>query len=314
MELRWSFRKVAIVGSGAIGLYYGGRLAQAGEDVTFLARSDYDVLKKNGLSVESIHGDFHVPHVKVQNTALEIGPVDLVIVAWKATSNAYLAEVLAPLLHENTQVLTLQNGLGNCELISRIVGPSRVLGGLCFVCINRTAAGQIVHLAGGKLSIGEWLPDSLGRAGVIENHFKAANVPAQAVGNLVKSQWEKLLWNIPFNGLSVAEGGVTTDMLLTSPATEQAIRELMKEVQAAARALGYDIEDDLIEQNIERTRPMGAYRTSSMIDFVEGRELEIEPIWGEPLRRAVANGVGMPRTAAMLQKIRARINEARSPL
>jgi 2-dehydropantoate 2-reductase len=303
----WSFNSVAVVGSGAVGLYFGGRLASAGEDVRFLIRSDFEAISRDGLKVASAHGDFELPHVQAYQTAAEIGQVDLVIVAWKATANDQLAAVLPPLLHSRTQVLTLQNGLGNCESLAEIVGPQRVLGGLCFICINRISPGRISHSAGGRMTIGEWRPDGSSRAVELEKRFKAAGIQAVAVDDLEKSQWEKLVWNIPFNGLSVAEGGVTTDVLLASRETEHELRALMAEVIAAARALGHDLSDDLIDFNIERTRPMGPYRTSSMIDFVEGREVEVAPIWEEPLRRATDAGVAMPHTADLLRRIRQRL-------
>jgi 2-dehydropantoate 2-reductase len=303
----WTFQSVAIVGSGAIGLYYGGRLAAAGENVKFLLRSDFDVISKDGLKVESVHGDFDLATVDAYQTSEEIGPVDLVIVAWKATANSNLATVLPPLLHPNTQVLTLQNGLGNCEILSEIVGPERVMGGLCFVCINRISPGHVSHSAGGRVSLGEWRVDRSGRAAELERRFKIAGIHGVAVQKLEQSQWEKLVWNIPFNGLSVAEGGVTTDVLLASEDTEAELRSLMNEVITAARALGLDLSDDLIDFNIERTRPMGPYRTSSMIDFVEGREVEVAPIWEEPLRRANEAGVAMPHTAELLRRIRERL-------
>lgn len=299
----WTFKSVAVVGSGAVGLYYGGRLAAAGCDVRFLLRTDYEALARGGLRVKSVHGDFEVPQLQAFRTAGGIGPVDLVIVAWKATANSHLGAVLPPLLHAQTQVLTLQNGLGNCECIADITGPARVLGGLCFVCINRMAPGLVNHSAGGRVDIGEWRPGVPGRAAEIVRCFKAAGIPAAAVDNLERSQWEKLVWNIPFNGLSVAEGGVTTDVLLASAATAQEIRMLMEEVIAAARGLGHDLGDDLIAYNIERTRPMGPYRTSSMIDFIEGRELEVGAIWQEPVRRAKAAGISMPHTEKLLRRI-----------
>jgi 2-dehydropantoate 2-reductase len=307
--MSWDFQSVAIVGSGAIGLYYGGRLAQAGNDVRFLARSDADALSHNGLQVRSVHGDFHLPDVHVARSPMEIGPVDLVIVAWKATANSHLADILPPLLHDSTQVLTLQNGLGNCETIAAITGPKRVLGGLCFVCINRLSPGFISHTAGGRVSIGEWSTGLPGRADTVARRFKTALVHASSVPNLALAQWEKLIWNIPFNGLSVANGGVTTDTLLASPHTETDIRTLMTEVVTAARAQGLDLADDLIHPNIERTRSMDAYRTSSMIDYLEGREVEVDPIWREPLRRAKAAGVPMPALEALLARIEQRLSE-----
>jgi 2-dehydropantoate 2-reductase len=199
--------------------------------------------------------------------------------------------------------------LGNCECIASITGPERVLGGLCFVCINRISPGLIHHSGGGRVSIGEWRPGIPARAIEIAKRFKAASIHGTAVDNLEQAQWEKLVWNIPFNGLSVAEGGVTTDFLLATADGETRIRTLMAEVIAAGRALGLELADDLIDSNIERTRPMGAYRTSSMIDFIEGREVEVGPIWQEPLRQAQAAGVAMPHTEALLKRIEARIHQ-----
>jgi 2-dehydropantoate 2-reductase len=305
----WTFKSVAVAGSGAIGLYYGGRLAAAGEDVRFLARSDFEALKAHGLKVESVHGDFALPQLQAYQNASDIGVVDLVIVAWKATANEHLHEVLPPLLHAETQVLTLQNGLGNCESIAEITGPERVLGGQCFVCINRVCPGHVRHSAGGRVTLGEWRPGIPGRAAHVAERFKASGIPSSAVDHLEQAQWEKLIWNIPFNGLSVAEGGVTTDTLLSSIETENEIRALMTEAVSAARALGHPLDDELINFNIERTRPMGPYRTSSMIDFVEGREVEVGPIWREPLRRALAAGVPMPHTARLLERIEQRLAE-----
>lgn len=305
--MSWDFKSTAIVGSGAIGLYYGGRLAKAGEDVRFLLRSDFDDVSRDGLKVGSCDGDFQLPEVQAFRSPEEIGPVDLVIVCWKATANAHLDQVLPPLLHEGTQVLTLQNGLGNCEAIAKIVGNERVLGGLCFVCINRLSPGHVSHTAGGKIAVGEFAASEEGRAEEIARRFKRAGIPCSAERNLAKAQWEKLVWNVPFNGLAVAEGGVTTDVLLGSPEIEMEIRVLMKEVVDAANAQGLEVDESLIDWNIERTRPMGAYRPSTMIDFVEGRELELGPIWEEPVRRAKAAGVEVPAIERLLEKMRASV-------
>ena len=308
--MNWNYQSTAIVGSGAIGIYYGARLAAAGEYVRFLVRSDAEAVRSHGLHLESIDGDLHLATARCAETSEEIGPVDLVVVAWKTTANRHLEKTLRPLMHGHTQVLTLQNGLGNCEAIARIAGPRNVLGGLCFVCLNRIAPGRVRHTASGKVIIGEWRPDARQRAATIAARWKTADIRASSTDDLEYAQWEKLVWNIPFNGLSIAEGGITTDILLANPRTCGDIRTISHEVVAAARALGHPLDDALVEQNIERTLPMGPYRPSSMIDYLEGREVEIESIWAEPVRRAAAIGAPMPATAAMLERIRKRI-EAR---
>lgn len=307
--MSWDFRNVAVVGSGAIGLYYGGRLAEAGVDVKFLARSDYEQLSQHGLKAKSVAGDFHLTDISVFKKTEDIGPVDLVIIAWKATANHALVKVLPPLLHEQTQVLTLQNGLGNCEQIADIVGADRVCGGLCFVCINRTAPGTIIHSSGGRITIGEFALGIPDRAKLLAQRFKEAKIPASAVPDLAKAQWEKLIWNIPFNGLAVAEGGVTTDLLLADPDIEKKIRDLMQEVIIAAKAQGILLDPQLIDKNIELTRSMGPYQPSTMIDFIEGRELELDPIWEEPLRRAKNAEIAMPALEKLLSQMKQKLTE-----
>lgn len=296
--------RVALVGAGAVGLHYGTRLALAGEDVSFLLRSDYDVVKRRGIRLESVDGDAFIAEPKVFRESAEIGPVDWVIVAWKATANGNFGAVLPPLLHEGTQVVTLQNGLGNCEALERVVGPERVLGALCFVCLNRLSEGFVRHTAGGRVAVGEWLPQpGLPRARRVAAAFEAAGVKAAVAESLEAAQWRKLVWNIPFNGLAIAEGGVTTDRLLADPAIEAEVAALMREVIAVARAKGHEIEDGVVDFEIGRTRPMGPYRPSSMIDYVEGLAVEYEAIWGEPLRRAREAGVPVPRLEHLAERI-----------
>lgn len=296
--------KIALVGAGAVGLYYGARLALAGDDVSFLLRSDFEVVRREGIRLESVDGDARLRQVKAFRDPREIGPVDWVIVAWKATANRHLAEVLGPLRHGSTRVLTLQNGLGNCESLAAVAGPKRVLGGLCFVCLNRLAPGLVRHTAGGRVTIGEWLPEpGFPRARGVAAAFEAAGVKATPVEDLEAAQWRKLVWNIPFNGLAIAEGGVATDRLLADSRIEAEVAALMREVIAVARAKGHEFGDGVVDFEIGRTRPMGAYRPSSMIDYIEGRSVEFEAIWGEPLRQAREAGVPVPR----LERLAARI-------
>lgn len=312
--------KIAIVGSGAIGCYYGGRLAQAGEDVHFLMRSDYAHVQEHGLRIDSVHGDFSLSAKETNAhqtpaSLIESGPVDLVIVSWKATSNPHVAAIIAPLLSAHTAILTLQNGLGNCELLATHFGAHRVLGGLCFICINRLGPGHISHSASGLLRLGEYAEDADNekapttqpspRLQKLTTAFQSAQLKTEAVLSLEKAQWMKLIWNIPFNGLAISQGGVTTDQLLTERQLEPRIRALMGEIVAVAQSLGHHISADFIDQQISRTYPMGAYRPSSMIDFVEGRPVELEAIWQHPLRIAQAQKVPTPELEKLTQQIEA---------
>ncbi len=300
--------RVAIVGAGAVGSYYGGRLAEVGIDVHFLLRSDFDQVSRHGVLVESSAGDFFLPHPQIYRQAEDIGVVDLVIVAWKSTANANLPAVLAPLVGERTLVLTLQNGLGNVEAIQNIVGKERVLGGLCFVCINRLKPGLIRHSGAGLVMLGDPLGGKTDRLLAVERLFQFAKIPTRAVENLEEAQWRKLVWNIPFNGLCVTEGGIDTEELLSRPTAEERIRALMGEVIEAAACFGHQIEPDFIDAQIAVTRPMGKYRPSTMLDFIEGRGMELEAIWGEPLRRAKEKGLHLPELERLWEGLKGMVS------
>ena len=299
---------MAVVGSGAVGCYYGGRLAQHGHDVHFLMRSDYEAVRRDGLHITSPLGDAHI-QVQVHRSTVEIGPCDLVIIALKATSNAALLELLPPLLHEKTLLLTLQNGLGNEEFLAQHFGAERVLGGLCFVCINRTVPGCIHHIAQGRINLGEHTRLPLERTQQIAEMFRQSLIECVVEESLTAARWKKLVWNIPFNGLSIASGGNDTAAILADPALETKVRKLMTEIITTARSLGHDVPLELIHDMIERTRTMTKYRPSSLIDFEEGREVEIEPIWGEPVRQAAAAGLEMPEVKALYERLKEKVSK-----
>jgi len=294
---------IAIVGSGALGLYYGGRLSRAGADVSFLARGDLEVLRTRGISVKTTDGDFTLPSVKAAATAEEVGPVDLVIVTLKATANSQLARILPPLLHANTVVLNLQNGLGVDEPVAAVVGPERTLGGLCFICANRIAPGVSECTMQGYVVIGEFAGAPRPRTQAVAEWFNRAGVKTEVSPSLPEARWRKLVWNVPFNGLSVVHGGMTTDVILQSPEREAEVWALMREVQAAAAAYGFAIPDEFVTHQVERTRPMGPYKPSTMLDYLAGKPLEVEPIWGEPLRRAHAKGVPVPKLEELYARL-----------
>jgi 2-dehydropantoate 2-reductase len=282
-----------------VGCYYGGRLAQHGLDVHFLMRRDLAQVRAQGLKVLSIDGSFSLPHPNIHSSTVEMGRCDLVIIALKTTANAVLCELLPPLLDEHTLVLTLQNGLGNEEFLARHFGEARVLGGMCFVCINRTSPGIIEHIAQGAISIGEIGAPAGPRTHELGQLLQHAGIRCRVVDNLAAERWIKLAWNIPFNGLPIVTGGLDTSRIMADPDLSLAAEELSLEIVRAARHLGHEVPDSLVGQHLDATRTMGPYRPSSLIDFTEGRDVEVESIWGEPLRRARAAGYEMPRLALL---------------
>jgi len=314
--------KIGVVGCGALGSYYGAKLCRDGHAVHFLLRSDFDVVRRRGVFVRSKEGDFHV-NPKCARSPEEIGPCDVVLIGLKTTANDQFPKLLPPLVDAHTAVVTLQNGLGNEEQLAALFPRTQVLGGLCFVCLNRLEPGVIHHIDHGRIVLGEFAGWPEPRTHDIASAIRHAGVPCEVTDNLERAHWEKLVWNIPFNGLGVASaagyeavvtGGVawserglcrTTDQLLDGGRWEALVRELMGEAIAAANAQGLKIEPRYAELQVSRTRTMGAYRASTLIDFERRQPLELEALFVEPLRRARRAGVETPRLAALCRVLAA---------
>ena len=332
--------KFAVVGCGALGSYYGAKLCRDGQEVHFLLRSDYEIVRRKGVRILSAEGDFHV-NPKCARTPEEIGPVDVVLIGLKTTANDQFPKLLPPLVGPHTAILTLQNGLGNEEALAKIFPPEQILGGLCFVCLNRLEPGVIDHQAHGKIVMGEFNRWPEPRTHDIATAIRHAGVPCHVSDSLAKARWEKLVWNIPFNGLGVASaagieafqkpcptdkkleehlahpspsplGGeragvrgespcLTTDLLLADPHWQALVRELMHEVITAARAQGHELPADLTDKMIKNTSEMGAYKPSTLLDFQHGLPLELETMFREPLRRAQKAGVSVPRLTRLCE-------------
>lgn len=314
--------KIAVVGAGALGSYYGAKLLRRGEDLHFLLRSDYEAVKRRGVRVLSPEGNFNV-RPRCARTAEEIGECDLVLIGLKTTANDQFSRLLPPLVGERTAILSLQNGLGNVESLGALFGGETILGGLCFVCINRPSPGVIDHQAFGRIVLGEFNRWPEPRTHDLCSLFQNAGVPCLVTDNLRRSQWEKLVWNIPFNGLGVAglagyeavirgeaapailrERCLATDELLAEPRWKELARELMLEVIDAARALDLDVDKRQADKMLRNTESMGAYRASTLIDFERGLPLELNSLFLEPLRLAQEADVPAPRLSALCAVLR----------
>lgn len=301
---------VAVIGSGAIGSYYGGRLAEAGHEVSFLMRRDYLAVRKSGLKITSPDGDFTLTHPTIALSSDEIGPVDWVLCALKATSLEEAQKLLKPCVSKQTRILVMMNGLGLEERFADWFGQERIFGGLAFTCINRGKPGLVHHLAYGPVTLGHFKNDP-GELDIAASLWSSSKVKVTTSASLLGSRWEKLCWNIPFNGLAVAAGGITTDRIVGDPALREEARTLMEEViEAGNRDLEIHSEDfringaTLIRRMFALTDTMGIYRPSTMIDFTDGKEMEIEAIFGEPLRRAQSLGVVTPQLELLTALLR----------
>lgn len=298
--------RIVIIGAGAIGGYYGARLTQHGHDVHFLVRSDYDALRRNGWIIKSSDGDFVLPpsQIRVYNDAAKLPPADLVIVTTKTTSNPSLPGLLRPVLHGRTVILTLQNGLGVEEDLAAAFGEDRIVGGLAFVCINRLEPGVIHHMGQSLIRLGPLRETTRAVTKQIVAMMNASRIPCDELASLAYGRWQKLVWNIPFNGWGTVMDA-DSQMLLANDAGRQLVADLMAEVVAAAKAAGVSLPPNTITTQIERTYPMGPYKSSMQIDRRLGRPLEIEAIIERPLKFARSAGLKCPLWELLLRQLRA---------
>ncbi len=247
----------------------------------FLVHRDYAHVQQHGLVVHSFAGDVELQSINA-HASIETMPVcDVVLIALKTTQNHLLKLLLPPLVAPGSLVITLQNGLGVEADIAALVPESiAVAGGLCFICANKTAPGSIEHLDYGHINAGLYRGD--------QHHLDtlAATLPQfKLVSDLALARWQKLVWNVPFNSLSVILGA-TTDQLMGNPASRDLAYAIMQEVQAAAAVNGVAIATKFLATMLEHTAAMKPYHTSMKLDFEARRPLEYEAIIGAPLRAA----------------------------
>ena len=293
--------KYAIIGTGAIGGYYGGKLANAGFDVHFLLHSDYDYVRQHGIQVNSCNGDFHLDAPNIYNNVEEMPKVDVVIVALKSTNNHLLRQLLAPLLTPGTLVLMIQNGIGIEPDVEKLFPDAWLAAGLAFICSNKTKPGIVDHLFYGNINIGNYSAPKPVIDTLIAD-FDKAGVKAFDVDYL-EARWKKAVWNMPFNGMSVVLNA-QTDQLLADASTRALIKAQMMEVVMAANALGVEnIDEAFADKMIANTDAMVPYSPSMKLDHDYHRPMEVYYLYTRPIQEAASAGVDMPLLKDLEQKL-----------
>ncbi len=287
-------RSYAIIGTGALGGFYGARLQHAGCELHFLLHSDYEHVRRHGLICESKDGDFTLPKVNAYRDIRDMPKCDVVCVCLKTTQNHLLPQLLPPVVKDDGVVLVMQNGLGIEAQVAEIVGAERVMGALCFLCSNKIGPGHIRHLDYGHVGLGEFAIRGISdRMRAIAGDLNRAGILTQLHEDLAVVRWQKLVWNIPYNGLSVVLDATTSE-LMTNPHTRQLVEQLMREVVTDAHRCGVAIADETVGKMLAYTDKMIPYRTSMKIDYDERHPMEVEAIFGNSLRAAQQAGAKSP--------------------
>jgi 2-dehydropantoate 2-reductase len=326
---------IAIVGTGAVGGYYGARLWEAGYDVKFQMRGDnLRTSQKEGFRVTSIDGDMFLPpdQLSVYEHSEECGPVDWVIVALKSSSLEAIPPLVLPLLDpKRTRILAIMNGLIEDDLISALKEHAgedsskesnleccaALYAGMALICANRMAPGHVDHSYAGLLSGG--LASSDPQITTEDNKqafldlWQPTSITVHYEASVLAGRWRKCLWNLPFNGISVAMGGITVDKIVLDPALRKLAYQVMDETIAAGNAdlTGHGdpkevfLTEDDKHRMMDLSDKMGPYRTSTMLDFVEGRPMEVKYLFTKPVERAHSLGISVPRLETLVAQIEA---------
>ena len=286
--------RYAVIGTGAIGGYYGCKLARSGQELHFLLRSDYEYVKTNGLQVDSCDGSFHIDRVNAYDNTADMPPCDVVMVCLKSVNNGKLKEMLPPLLHPGTLVLLIQNGIGVEEDVQRDFPDVQLAAGLAFICSSKTEPGVVSHQCYGSINLANYSCRDERLFQAVADEFRQAGIQTGVV-EYQEARWKKAVWNMPFNGMTVALN-TRTDLLLKTPATRQLIRDLMMEVVGAARHLGVKgVDEAFVEKMISMTDEMTPYSPSMKLDFDFHRRMEIHYLYTRPIEIARQAGFPMPK-------------------
>ncbi|MBQ7988254.1 MAG: putative 2-dehydropantoate 2-reductase [Bacteroidaceae bacterium] len=303
--------RYGIIGTGAIGGFYGARLVRSGAEVHFLLHSDYDYVREHGLQVDSCDGNFHLDSPHVYRDTREMPQCDVVLVGLKSTNNHMLPRLLPPLLKEETLVVLIQNGIGVEQDVQRMFPGTWLAAGLAFICSAKTEPGRVSHQCYGSINIANYsCPDPQPVRQVIA-HLHQAGIEAQEV-EYATARWRKAVWNMPFNGMTVALH-CQTDELMRHPATRRLIREQMMEIVRATRALGVEgVDEPFVEKMLTMTDAMTPYSPSMRLDWDHRRPMELDYIYTRPLQIAREAGSPMPRLEMLEAELRF-MQETRTP-
>jgi 2-dehydropantoate 2-reductase len=287
--------RVLVVGTGAIGGFYGGRLALAGARVATLCRSDYEEIRDQGITVTSVWGDFHYRPERVVRRAGEYGPPpDFILVALKALPGVDTVEIVRDAVGPDTAIVLVQNGIGIDEPVAAAFPRNEIISAVAFIAVSRTGPGRILHSDYGRLVLGRFPSGTSAKVQHLTQLLRAGGVPCEVAEDVVTARWRKLVWNAPFNPMSVVGGGVDTETMVEMKESADVARATMEEVLRIAAAAGHPLPTDVIEQNFEGTRAMKPFKTSMLADFEAGRPMEIEAIVGNALRIARSHRVEAP--------------------
>jgi 2-dehydropantoate 2-reductase len=298
--------RIAVFGAGAVGGFFGGLLARAGQDVHFIARGrQLAVLQQQGLTIRSLQlGDVQIADVRAHGRAADVGIVDLVLVCVKANQTAAILDDIATLTSAATTIVTMQNGVDSDDEVADRCGRERVIPAVVYVGATLESPGIVSHVAGGTIMIGVRPGVDASRLPIVRDAFAASGRPVRISDDIQLERWHKLLWNASFNTVSALTGRTPRE-LIAHAESRALIVSIMREVIAVGRACGIALWDRDVDEQLAWTEQATGIRTSMMVDRERGRAMEVEALIGVIVRAARQHGVPAPSSDAVYALLRA---------
>jgi 2-dehydropantoate 2-reductase len=302
--------RIAVMGTGGTGGYFGGLLARAGEEVTFIARgANLDAIRQNGLAINSVlAGDFTLAATATDNPN-DIGPVDCVLFCVKAYDNAEATEQIRPVIGPQTVVLSVQNGIGNEEQIGNVLGAEHVLGCTSYVSSTIESPGVIAQTGGpGKIVLGEMKGGTSGRTEILQSTLQNANITAELHPDIQTALWQKFLMICGVNGVTALTRLPMGDILACEE-TRNLLRGTMEEVAMVARAKGANLAEKCVDDFMDFFDSLEAsIRGSMYYDLSAGRRLELDVLNGTVVRLGSEQGIPTPINFAIYAALKPYLN------
>jgi 2-dehydropantoate 2-reductase len=281
--------RIAVMGAGAVGGYFGARLAAASNEVAFIARGLHlAALRQEGLDLESFQGNLKVRDALFTDDPSQVGVVDLVLFCVKSYDTEAAAAILSSLIGDGTVILSLQNGVDNADKIAQRWGSQRTLAGVVYIGSELLQPGKIKHSSGGKIVFGELDGEVRDTSRAVEQVLSSARISCEVSRAIRNVQWRKLLWNAPFCAISCLTHATVKEIVESESLTKLAL-DCMMEVRAAAKTQAIDLDPALFEETVNFSKSLGDFKPSMLQDFEGGKPLEYEAFNGivvELLRRA----------------------------
>lgn len=296
--------RIAVMGTGAVGGYFGAKLAAAGHDVGFIARGKHlAALQRSGLRIESTDGGLTIRNAQFIGRPGQTGVVDLVLFCVKSYDSAPAAAELAPLMKPTTVILSLQNGVDNIEKIARLWGSERTLAGVVYIGAQVTSPGVVAHYAEGRIVLGSIGGQPAATARAIEQALSRSGIPCKLSNDIERGLWTKLLWNAPFCAIACLTRS-TVRQIVESESLTHLTLDCMNEVQAAAQTRGIELRKDLFEQTLTFSRRLGDYKPSMLQDLESRKPLEYDAFNGIIVRLLQAAGKDAPTNRVFYETLK----------